>query len=48
MPDPVAGDDAAAAVWMPLHIALRLADSGRFAFDHDQMLRRAARLADLA
>ncbi|MEV0065381.1 NUDIX domain-containing protein [Amycolatopsis sp. NPDC050768] len=40
-PDPVAADDAAAAEWMPVHIATRVADKGGFAFDHHQMLGQA-------
>ncbi|MEV4599470.1 NUDIX domain-containing protein [Amycolatopsis sp. NPDC049253] len=43
-PDPVAADDAAAAEWMPLHIATRVADMGGFAFDHHRILARAVRL----
>ncbi|RSM58961.1 NUDIX hydrolase [Amycolatopsis sp. WAC 01376] len=44
MPAPVAGDDAAAAAWMPLHVATRLAQQGRFAFDHADMLFDACRI----
>ncbi|MFF4595297.1 NUDIX domain-containing protein [Amycolatopsis sp. NPDC001319] len=40
-PDPIAADDAAAAEWMPVHIATRVAAKGGFAFDHSQMLALA-------
>lgn len=43
MPAVVAGDDAAAAAWMPLRIAVRKAGRGGFAFDHAAMLADAVR-----
>jgi 8-oxo-dGTP diphosphatase len=42
MPAPVAGDDARAAAWMPLRVAVRMAVGGGFAFDHADMLFDAA------
>ncbi|WP_341866458.1 NUDIX domain-containing protein [Amycolatopsis tolypomycina] len=40
-PDPVAADDAAAAEWMPVRVAVKVARAGGFAFDHDRMLSAA-------
>ncbi|WP_328614534.1 MULTISPECIES: NUDIX hydrolase [unclassified Amycolatopsis] len=46
-PTPVAADDAAAADWMPLRVAVRVARAGGFAFDHDRILSAAIVLFDL-
>jgi 8-oxo-dGTP diphosphatase len=43
MPAVTAGDDAAAAAWVPLRVAVRMAGRGGFAFDHDVMLADAVR-----
>lgn len=40
-PDPVAADDAAAAEWMPVRVAVKVARAGGFAFDHDRILSAA-------
>ncbi|MEV5718496.1 NUDIX domain-containing protein [Amycolatopsis mediterranei] len=40
-PNPVAADDAAAAEWLPVRIAVRVANAGGFAFDHGHILTRA-------
>ncbi|WP_233620520.1 NUDIX hydrolase [Amycolatopsis sp. WAC 01416] len=43
MPAPVAADDAAAASWIPLVVAVRMARAGGFAFDHAEILADAVR-----
>ncbi|MEV6876941.1 NUDIX hydrolase [Amycolatopsis sp. NPDC051128] len=40
-PDPVAADDAMAAEWMPVRVAVKVARAGGFAFDHDRILAAA-------
>lgn len=42
-PQPIAGDDAAEAQWMPVDTVL--ADGFPLAFDHEQIIRDAAELA---
>ncbi|MEU9686160.1 NUDIX hydrolase [Amycolatopsis japonica] len=44
MPAPIAADDAAAASWIPLVTAVRLARGDRFAFDHADILADALRV----
>ncbi|MFD5245660.1 NUDIX domain-containing protein [Amycolatopsis sp. NPDC058340] len=44
MPAPIAADDAAAASWVPLAVAIRMARAGGFAFDHADILADALRV----
>ncbi len=45
--DPVAADDADAATWIPVRVALRAAAKSGLAFDHDRILAGAVTALDL-
>ncbi|MFI5584563.1 NUDIX domain-containing protein [Amycolatopsis sp. NPDC051758] len=46
-PAPVAADDAMAAEWLPLRVAVKVARVGGFAFDHNRILATAIARFDL-